>query len=717
MLQFKAPDGSYLIPSPQTILTGGSNAGLGFSSYSLPSTYNENQFLINGDYLVSPKNTVAARVYLATIDQFRTFGSPQGYPGTPMVPGPGTPQALQAHDYVASVNLTSAISGNLVNEARMSFTRSVQGAHGDQTPSATSLEMTPADKFFDQPPETTVLGPLGSFRVFGNFGNDFGTENRYYSWTENLSWVHGRHRTRAGGFFLTQSNFRDDIGNARGRITFQTFSDFLLGLSASDNLSPSGRSNIQSIQANEGVGPLGQLQYNYRSFYGAAFVQNDLKVSPRLSLNMGLRWEYIGPARDTDGTIGNTWPSLLRQAAIPPAEGTLLGNTVAANYNPQLVNPYTGQPFGPPPAGVHVRSTSSFYENGTPRDTFAPRFGFAWQPLGTQGGLAVRGGFGLFYQAPTYSANGSGSPLFTAAPFAQGFTNADSSNNLSNLQKPFPTTTLGYVLRTPTSQLSDRVAGPEYVVPRLYQWNLSAQLRLHKGVTLDVGYVGSEGRKLLLAHGMNQPLLASPARPVNCGYSGAAADCITTNTSQNAKLRVPILGETPTALAVNEFVGSSAYHSLQATLRRQSAHGFAFQAAYTYSRAASDTTIYNDPNNLALDWARASFDRTHRFTTNFDYTIPAPAGGRGWAGALLKNWTVAGIIIVQSGLPMTLTDPNGGGVYGRASASTITLCPGTTHRSLETPREHERPAQPVDRQRGHLRAGGSRSRRVHGIRH
>ena len=182
ILQLKTKTGDWLVPNPQTLLTTGSNAGLGFSSYSLPSTYNENQYLINGDYLATPRNTLAARAYLATIDQCRTFGSPQGYPGTPMVPGQGTPQSLAAHDYVASLNLTSAFRKTLVNEARMSFTRSTQTAHGDGTPSATSLGMTPADRLFDQPPEMNVLGPLGSFRVFGTLGNDFATANKYYSW-------------------------------------------------------------------------------------------------------------------------------------------------------------------------------------------------------------------------------------------------------------------------------------------------------------------------------------------------------------------------------------------------------------------------------------------------------------------------------------------------------------------------------------------------------
>jgi hypothetical protein len=145
------------------------------------------------------------------------------------------------------------------------------------------------------------------------------------------------------------------------------------------------------------------------------------------------------------------------------------------------------------------------------------------------------------------------------------------------------------------------------------------------------------------------------------------------------------MGETPTALGANEFTGASAYHSLQATLRKQVSHGLAFQATYTYSRSASNTTIYNDLNNMSLDWARTGFDRTHRFTTNLDYQIPAPADVSGLQGSLLKGWSVAGIIIVQSGTPMTLTDPNAGGVYGKASPSTVTLCPGATHASLITP--------------------------------
>ena len=684
LLQMKAADGSYLIPTPQTLFTSGTNAGLGFSSFSQPSKYNEHHYLLNGDYLLSPRHTVAARFFGAVIDQLRTFGSPNGYPGAPIVPGFGANQVLDAIDAATSVRLTSNLSPTTVNEATVAYTRNRTDAVGAGVPSATSVGMRPVDPLFAQAPEMTILGPLGTFRLFGTNPNDNHFSTITNSFSDNLSFVRGKQRIRVGGAFVNQYNGRADTGGARGKMTFQTFSDFLLGLSAADNLSPAGRSNIQVVSASEGVGPNGEVEYRYRRYYGAAFIQDDIKLTPTFTLNAGLRWEYVGPSLDDAGTIGNFFPSLAAASAIPPASGTLAGNTVAANYDPNLVNPYTGKPFGPPPPGVLVRSSKSFYESGTPLDTFAPRAGFAWQPFGPKGRLVLGGGYGWFYQTPIFSANAGSAPLFNSPPFAQSFTNTDASNATSSLADPFPATTLGFIPRTPTTQLSDRVAGPEYRVPRLQQWNVSAKIGLMRNLSLDIGYVGSHGDRLLRARGLNQPVLAAPGRPVNCGYDEVASHCIDTNTSLNAKLRVPIMGETPTALQTSEYSGSSWYQSFQATLRKQMARGLSFQAAYTFSKAENDSLIYNDQNNVASSRARASFDRAHRLIANFDYQIPAPRSLGRFGTAVLHNWSAAGIIIVQSGLPMTLTDPNGGSVYGRAGVSTVTFCPGKGASMLPT---------------------------------
>ena len=678
LLQAKAADGTYLIPSPQTTINSGTNAGLGFSSYSMPSKYNENHWVANTDYLLSPRHTLAGRLFTATVDQLRTFGSPNGYPGAPIVPGWGANQALTAADLATSLKLTSTLTPNVVNEASMTYTRNITDAVGVGIPKAADFGITAVDPLFAMAPEVTILGPLGTFRLFGTNPNDNHYQAITYSWADNLSWVRGKQRIRTGGYFLTQYNPRADTGGARGRVTFQTFTDFLLGLSAADNLSPAGRSNIQTVQASEGTGANGEVEYRYRRYYGSGYLQDDVKLSERLTLNLGLRWEYIGPSLDTAGTVGNVWPSLLAQAAIPPASGTFAGNTLAANYDANLVNPYTGKPFGPPPDGVLVRDSKSFYENGTPLDAFAPRAGFAWQPFDGSKNLVLGGGYGWFYQAPLFSGNASSAPLFTSPPFAQSFTNTDASNSTSNFQQPFPVTTLGFVPRTLTSQLSDRVAGPAYQVPRLQQWNLTAKWKFRQSYSLDLGYVGSRGDRLLLARGLNQPLLASAANPVNCGYDGIAGHCITENTSKNAKQRVLFFGETPTALLASEFSGHSSYHSLQATFRGQVSRVLTFQAAYTLSKALNNLVVYNDQNRPGLANGRASFDRTHRLITNFDYQLPSARS------ALLRGWSVAGIVIVQSALPMTLTDPNGGAIYGRAGTSTITMCPGAAYGDLAT---------------------------------
>ena len=81
------------------------------------------------------------------------------------------------------------------------------------------------------------------------------------------------------------------------------------------------------MQANEGVGPNGEVEYRYRRYYGAAFVQDDIKVSTRLTVNLGLRWEYIGPSLDEAGTIGNAWPELLFAERDSAGGGTLTRET------------------------------------------------------------------------------------------------------------------------------------------------------------------------------------------------------------------------------------------------------------------------------------------------------------------------------------------------------------------------------------------------------
>src|SRR5205807_3137330 len=233
-----------------------------------------------------------------------------------------------------------------------------------------------------------------------------------------------------------------------------------------------GLSNIQSIEANEGVGPVGNVILELRYVHVAAFAENDIKVTGRLNLNFGLRWEYLPASTGRTGDLGNAFPSLLQTVPVPPASGTYAGLTVGPDYDPNQINPYTGQPFGPPPAGVVVRPNDGFYQNAAPWDAFSPRFSFAWQPGSKQSRLAVRGGYGWFYLPLADRGNATGTPSENIEPLAQLIGISGAANGAATLQNPFPPTQLGFTLRTPTSHLDDRTIGPNFQNPKLQQWNL-----------------------------------------------------------------------------------------------------------------------------------------------------------------------------------------------------------------------------------------------------
>ncbi|HZP32163.1 MAG TPA: TonB-dependent receptor [Candidatus Acidoferrales bacterium] len=699
ILQTKLPDGSYLIPTPQTIIPSGANAGLGLSAFSLESTYDENQWMGNLSYVLSKKHTFTARFYAATAATDRAFGSAfLRAPETP--PTPGFPVLSHDINYIGVLQLTSTITSSISNEARMTYTELRSDPTEPGLPSTTSLGMTPANPESPLLPDIIMRGSLGGFQA-GNVLSDFLNHSKYYSWSDTLSWSHGRQTTRAGFFAYTQPIESSNMGLARGQLSFNNFTDFLLGMNAAQNGSPQGLSNVQSIAANEGMGPGGTVLLQLRLNNFAGFVQNDIKVNGRLTINPGLRWEYLPGSYGRPGNLGNIYPSLLQTVPIPPVSGTYVGLTVPSNYDPNLINPYTGQPFGPPPPGVVVRPNSGWYNSARPWRTFAPRFGFAWQPGSKQTRLAVRGGYGWFYEPLSSRGNANGTPSENMQPLAELIGAAGASNGASTLQAPFPPATLGFIPRTPSSHLDDRAIGPDYRPGRLQEWNLNVQYAFSSNLSLDIGYVGSHGNNLFMLYASNQPLLAAPGQPVNCGLPTSAgalgvtpavfanlgldsSGCITTSTSLNAFLRVPIVGETPSGLLAHEYVGGSWYHSAQATLRERLSHGLNFQFAYTFSKAEANTTAYNDQNNLNLDWGPTSFDRRHRVITNFNYDIPGLQRRR-YLGAASQGWSISGIVIVQSGLPMTLTDKTGGAVYGFAGTATATICPGQTYADLLTP--------------------------------
>jgi hypothetical protein len=675
LLQKKLPDGSYVIPTPQNYVTNSQGVPAGTSSFSIPAYFREDQFLVNTDYVINAKHTISERYFYSYDPEVLPFNGNT-------LPGYGAAVTFKNHN--ATLKLTSLLTNNLVNEARIGYTR----IWGDNN----SLNLFPGSDIG----MTTITGNpagitvTGLFATLGSLQNDYFSLDDTFQLSDQLSYVHKRHSFRFGGTWDINKWDVNAPGFARGTATFQTFADFLVGLNAADNGSPTGLSNTFSDFARIGPPPSNALVHQGRIKNGQLYAQDDYKLNNRLTLNLGLRWEYIGTLYDDLGRFGNIWNSVAATAAIPPPEGTYLGYTVPSNY------------VGDVPTGVIRRDNKSAPRNSPPLDDFAPRFGFAWTPGANQTRLVVRGGYGWFFWENSGYTDG-GNTVWNTLP--NNYTYSLSLNNLagSSLQELFPNVPAlpTFVLRTVSSSISDANMAEEVKNAMVQQWNLNFQYQVLPSTTLEIGYVGARGAHLPTQIPTNQPEIASSENPVNCGLPNTAAGlgvsaatfatlgidangCVTTNTAANARYRVPLVGFAPTALSQTGFVGKSWYHGLQATLRRNFSHGVSFQTAYTYAKALADTpgtlgtSAYNDATNRGLSWGPTPFDRRHRFIASYNWAIPTRFHD-GLANKLTGGWSTAGVITVQSGTAMTILDTRGGTVYGGSTPSTGELCSGMTN--------------------------------------
>jgi Carboxypeptidase regulatory-like domain len=663
LLNAKLPNGTYVIPSPQVVLPNGS----GFAYYSIGAPFHEEQVSFNLDYVLSPKNTFSGRYFFAYAPNVNEFTSSTQPPGAARKDING--------NQLVSGKLTSLLSSNLVNEAGFSsyYIRSTRFSLFPVT--ATDFGVTPASSTFPIMPVISITS-AGFSLGGGTTDNEF-SPVQSYEWSDQVSWNHGRHTLRFG--YDQQRNAMNvcSCGKTRGQLTFQTFSDFLLGMSGPQNGTTLGNiftstANVQ-LFSNPNLG-----RENNLSFYA----QDDWKFSSRLTLNLGLRWEYLGTGYD-DAANGGTnaiW-SLIETVPVPPASGTYVGFTVKQDFE------------GDVPAGVIRRNTNLLTYGHAPLDNFAPRLGFAWQPFGSNGRFVIRSGAGIFYKlidGQHFLDTWDGEP-----PVAAPFTHSGASNSAATFAVPFtPPITLGtfsYFLRTPTSALSLVGVNPNLVTPITFNWNLDTQYAVTPTLMFELGYVGNRTYDTEATLVQDIPLLASPANPVNCnGPSG----CITTNTSANAPERVPVLGFGAGGFIETANVGSSTYDALQATLRKTLSNGLQFQAAYTWGKCLSDYlgtstaasgeggSIAYNPVNPAQGGRIANgecgYDRPQRLVVSYLYSFPRFNRGQGFMGHALSGWDVAGITTAQSGNPITLTDTRAGQVYGAVGTAGANLCPGET---------------------------------------
>jgi hypothetical protein len=680
LLQLKNPDGTYYIPSSGPVTGNGTTTSVVPTTFSIPARFQEDQGLGNLDYVINGKNTLSIR-YFYTKDPTQISFSCGSGGGAPGICYPDTALTNTVSNHYAVVKLTSILTDHLVNEARISLQRNTFIAQMDSQFTDTQVGMQPIV------PQINNLNQITVQNIFtiGSAGN-YPNAKRITEWEvgDELSWTHGKNTVRYGIEFERDRYNWILVGLANGSLTFQTFQDFLLGLpgcaptAVGCNATTPGltngttTSNISSSGTTTAATPPGGLIHGYRTPFGDAYVQDDIKLTPQFTLNLGLRWEYDALPYDSQGLSSNIWPSLINTVPIPgttPATGTLAGFVIPSNWNPQLV-------VAPPVGGVFQNSHKGVEQVNTPLTNFAPRLGFAWAPLASNR-LVVRGGAGYFYDRVGQGQYNVGPTQ--GEPYATSVFASAAANYYSTEAVPYQNTALQWTPRwvninsaTQTgtsSNLSNILVEPDYRTPVVYEWNLNVQYEVISHWTIELGYVGSRGLHQFGSRQINEAQLAGALSSTNTMVAPAIANgLITSNSTQNASLRVPYLGFAPLGLSMSQADTDVKYNSAQATLRKQFSHGFQAQAAYTFSRAYNTVFNINDPN-IYVYGPNAQY-HPQRLAISYLWNLPLGAH-QGLVDKLTSGWGFSGVTVVQDGTPLTALDSRGGSIYGFGGASAV----------------------------------------------
>jgi len=383
------------------------------------------------------------------------------------------------------------------------------------------------------------------------------------------------------------------------------------------------------------------------------FSQDDYRIGKQLTVNLGLRYEWLGQFGDRLGR--NSSFDVSKANHNPPAAGSVAGYIVASNFRGDL------------PPGV-LRAGNTFANQGDGQNTISPRLGFAWQILPTTSRLLLRGGYGTYFSRPTGQAffqNASAAP-FALLRIATGATNGGASFQ-SPFSQPFPTADSFplFAPYSPTTALTIYTSPPNFRSALTQHYSLNVQGELIKKMLLEVGYVGARGTHLQRVRSVNQALAASPENPVRG---------IMFNTLANVPLRVPVPGIPADSLDMVESGGSSWYNGLELSLANRVSDRLQFLASYTFSKAldtdganingtsAGLALTLGDQNSPGQRWGRTSFNRTQRFIVSSTWSIPSPLQGLG--ASIFGGWALNIIATIQSGSALTIADTNTSNVFG-----------------------------------------------------
>ena len=525
ILNSKLPGGQLAIPSAAT--------STGLTPISAISRFRENQFNANVDINLSNTHTLSFKNFFARNPTFQAnFNFAALGNGNTQLPGTGA--ELTFIQGLNSITDTYVFSPNVVNQARFGYMR-VRNTSSPEEP------FTAAELGFSSPlqnlfPGMPTLIVTGLFTLGSSPFADQSSRINNFTLGDTLSIIAGSHHVRVGVENRpTQLNFFFNTFS-RGQINFASFNDFLIG---------NGVSLIGS----------GAFDRYLRTSDLGAFLQDDWKFNNRLTMNLGVRYDFYGFPSDTRGRLVNFLPDQFRQGT--PAAPALPPNGFV-------------QAAGGSLAGVpEVEDTLV----PTDKNNISPRIGFALR-LNETGSLVLRGGYGIYYDrfSTRYAATQLlNYPYLTLAvglpgilrPFANPFIPVPQPGTFPiNPTIPSPLTPLSPIVGVPISGL---FVDPELSTPYVQQYNANVQWELFKDYLLEVGYVGSKGTKLLQTVTLNQPVYNRAANVFVAPFGTALS---------TQKMIASGVQQVQTS-------SNSRYNSLQISMTKRFSRGLQFLSAYT----------------------------------------------------------------------------------------------------------------------------------------
>ena len=647
ILNARLPDGSFAIPSsnPNGTATGCLLALLGNNPNRCPistpqtglSRFRENQFNGNLDFNIADNHSLSSKLFFAdnpTLQANYNFAGLGN--GNSQLIGFGGDLAIRQTLY--SLTDTYIFNSNVSNQARFGFSRLRVTSVPQEPFTAAQFGISGSlSSLYPGAPTLTVAG-LDSNFVFGSSTlADQSSRINAYSIQDTLSIIAGKHRLRIGGEIRASTVKFYFNAFSRGQIIFSSFNNFLSGV---------GTSIIGS----------GVFDRSFRVKDFSGFIQDDYKFSDRLTVNVGLRYDFYGLPVEAQGRLVNFLPDQLR-----------IGTTAVPALAPNgFVQAAGGQIPGVPTVTKTLVPTD--------KNNFAPRIGFAFR-LDNAGKLVLRGGYGIYYdRISTRYANTQlfnypylalgvglpGSPFVPTQTFANPFIALPLPSSFPTFANvPSPLSPLAPFVGVPISGV---FVDPDLQTPYIQQYNFSVQWEFAKNTVLDVGFVGNKGTHLLQVVTLNQPVYN---RTTNSFVPRLAASSII---SANKNITGGVQQVQTTS--------NSRYASFQATLAKRFSQGLQITGAYTwgiskdyYSGAAINelTNIPGDQLNWKLNYGRSDFNREHRFVVSGVYDFPKFNFDSRIAKGILNNWEIAGIAVFQSGLPFSIIDNPGNGVISRAN--------------------------------------------------